>query len=118
MSKLPQATVYQGDTVRLQFQALTPQGSPENLVGCRVRWALSDPGSISSPVLTKSSDEEGDMTIVDAAAGRLIVNIAAGELDTPGQYVQELEITLPSGETYTYGQGPFIVKPAVLPEQA
>lgn len=113
MSKLQITSVYQGDTARLPFEALDAQGAPENLDGCSIRWALSKPEAIDSPVLTKTTDN--GITVTDAAAGRLVVIINAGELDTPGQYVQELEITLPSGETYTYGQGPFIVKAAALP---
>lgn len=116
MSKLQITSVYQGDTARLPFEAQDTTGAPENLEGCSIRWALSKPEAIDSPVLTKTS--ENGILVLDAAAGRLVVTISAGELDTPGQYVQELEITLPSGETYTYGQGPFIVKPTVLPEQA
>ena len=114
MSKLQITAVFQGDSVKLPFEALTDKGAPENLDGCSIRWALSKPEAIDSPVLTKTS--ENGILVLDAAAGRLVVIINAGELDTPGQYVQELEITLPSGETYTYGQGPFIVKPTALPE--
>jgi len=116
MSKLQITAVFQGDSVKLPFEALTDKGAPENLDGCSIRWALSKPEAIDSPVLTKTS--ENGILVLDAAAGRLVVIINAGELDTPGQYVQELEITLPTGETYTYGQGPFIVKATVLPEQA
>lgn len=114
MSKLQITSVYQGDTARLPFEALDTTGAPENLEGCSIRWAMSATDDIGSPVLTKTSDE--GITVLDAEAGRLVVTITAGELDTPGTYTQELEITLPSGDTHTYGQGPLIVKPAVLPE--
>lgn len=113
MSKLPIATVYQGDTARLSFEAQDSTGAPEDLTGCAIRWALSATDDIGTPVLTKASDE--GITVLDAEAGRLVVTITAGELDTPGTYTQELEITLPSGATYTYGQGPLIVKPTALP---
>lgn len=113
MSRLQITSVYQGDTARLPFEAQDTTGAPEDLTGCSIRWALSATDDIASPVLTKTSDE--GILVLDAEAGRLVVVINAGELDTPGTYTQELEITLPSGATYTYGQGPLIVKPTALP---
>lgn len=113
MSKLQITSVYQGDTAQLPFEALDATGAPEDLTNCSIRWAMSATDNIGSPVLTKTSDE--GITVIDAEAGRLVVTITAGELDTPGNYTQELEITLPSGATYTYGQGPLIVKPTALP---
>src|SRR5690606_35377880 len=66
MSKLQITSVYQGDTARLPFEAQDTTGAPENLDGCSIRWALSKPEAIDSPVLTKTS--ENGITIIDAAA--------------------------------------------------
>ena len=113
MSRLPITSVYQGDTARLPFEALDASGSPEDLTECDIRWAMSNPSEMATPVLTKTLGE--GIVVLNAEGGRILVEIAAGELDTPGTYTQELEIPLPSGATYTYGQGPLIVKPTVMP---
>lgn len=116
MSQLPITTVLQGDTVRLPFAVQDYNGAAQDLTGCEIRWGYADLGTSPTPLLTKT-DVDG-VTIADAGAGLLQVNVAAGELDTPGTFTQELEITLPSGPTYTYAQGLLVVKPTVYPEQA
>jgi hypothetical protein len=113
MSQLPITTIYQGDTARLDFEAQEPDGSVRDLTDCEIRWAYSDPADLGTPLLEKT--QEDGITILEAAAGRCAVTIDAGELDTPGTYVHELELTLPSGLTYTYAQGPLIIKPTVYP---
>jgi hypothetical protein len=114
MSQLPITTVYQGDSLRLDFIVQDYDGAPLSLDGCNIRWGMADPTAIDSPILEKS-DEDG-ITVLSASAGRLVVQIAAGELDTPGTYTHELEVTLPSGASHTYAQGPLIVKPTVYPQ--
>jgi len=43
MSKLQITAVFQGDSVKLPFEALDAKGAPENLDGCSIRWALRVP---------------------------------------------------------------------------
>lgn len=112
MTTLAQYAVYQGDTANLDFLVLDSSGEPQDLTNATVRWAMSDPEEIDTPILEKA---EGDgITVTDATAGRCTVTIPAGELDTPGTYVHEIEITI-GGATYTYGQGPLIVRETVYP---
>lgn len=114
MTQLKTHTVYQGDTVVLDFLVLQASGAPQNLSTVTLRWAMSDPDEIDTPILQKS---EGDgIEVTDASAGRCTVTIPAGEIDAPGNYIQELEVELASGATYTFGQGTLIVKPTVYPQ--
>ena len=113
MSALPQYSAYQGDTARLDFLVLDYTGTAQNLATVTLRWALSDPDEMDVPILEKAAGD--GIEITDAAAGLCTVTIPAGELDTPGTFVHELEVTLAGGATYTYGQGPFIVRPTVYP---
>lgn len=114
MTQLKTHTVYQGDTVILDFLVLQASGSPQNLSTVTLRWAMSDPDEIDTPILQKS---EGDgIEVTDASAGRCTVTIPAGEIDTVGNYIHELEVEFANGTTYTYGQGTLIVKPTVYPQ--
>ena len=74
---------------------------------------MSDPDELDTPILEKT--EGAGITITDAAAGRCYVSIAAGDLDTPGTFIHELEGAHTSGASYTYGQGTLIVRPTVYP---
>lgn len=112
MSALPQVAAYQGDTLPLDFLVLDYDGNPQDLTSATIRWAMSDPDEMDTPILEKS--EGSGITVTDATAGRCTVTVPAGELDTPGTYVHELEITI-GGATYTYGQGPLIVRETVYP---
>ena len=116
MSEFKRVECYQGDTVPMGFTVLDYDGTAQNLTSCSIRWGYATYDAQDTPLLVKTQLD--GITILDAAAGRLLVNIDAGELDTPGTYVHELELTLPTGSTYTYGQGIFVVKPAVYPTLA
>lgn len=114
MTALKKYEIYQGDTVVMDFLILQPSGLPQNLSSVTLRWAMSDPDEIDTPILQKS---EGDGIVVTSAAeGRCTVTVPAGEIDTPGNYIHELEVEFSTGSTYTYGQGMLIVKPTVYPQ--
>jgi hypothetical protein len=113
MSRLPQTEIYQGDTAQFDFLVLDTDGSPQDLSTVTLRWAMSDPDELDVPILEKT-DGDG-ITITDAVNGRCVVMVPAGEIATAGTFMQELEVTLSGGATYTYGQGPLIVKPTVYP---
>jgi hypothetical protein len=114
MTVLAIQTIYQGDTANLDFIVQDYDGSVQNLTDCEVRWALSDPADLSTALIEK---EDGDgISVIDAANGRLTVTLTAGDTsELSGTYRHELEITLPSGATYTFAQGPLIIKPTVYP---
>lgn len=105
--------IYQGDSDRLEFRLLDSNGAPEDLTNVTLKWGLSDPDEIDTPILEKT--EGSGITVTDAAEGRCYVTISAGDLDTPGTYTHELEGAHASGATYTYGQGTLIVRPTVFP---
>lgn len=113
MTALPTTTAYQGDTVTLDFLLLADNGSPEDLDDLTLVWALADPDEIDVPILQKTVGS--GITLTSPATGRCQVTISAGDLDTPGTYIHEIEGTTGAGATYTYGQGLLIVKATVLP---
>lgn len=106
MTTLPQYAIYQGDTANLDFLVLNNAGDPQDLSAATVRWAMSDPEELDTPILEKTGGD--GVAITDPTGGRCTVTIPAGELATPGTFIHELEITI-GGATYTYGQGPLIV---------
>ena len=110
---LPIRTAYQGDTVFIDFDIVEPDGSRLDLTGTTVKWSMSDPDNLNSPLLTKTSPTS--ITLLSPTNGVCRVVIDAGDLATPGTYVQEIEVEQTTGVTYTYGQGPLVVKPTVIP---
>jgi hypothetical protein len=114
MSTLPLKTAYQGDTVTIDFVLVEPDGSKLDLsTVSEITWTLASPDDIDTPILEKTTASGIDL--LDPTNGLCRVTIAAGQLDTPGQYVQEIEASFAGGTTYTYGQGPLIVKATVTP---
>lgn len=114
MSTLPLKIIYQGDTALLEFTLVEPNGTKLDLDNAsEITWTMADPDDIDSPLLEKTTSNGVDK--IDANAGLCRVTIPAGELDTPGQFIQEIEASFTGGLTYTYGQGPLIIKPTVTP---
>lgn len=113
MTALPMRSIYQGDTEQIEFLVLDHTGDPQDLTNITLRWAMSDPDELDTPILEKS--EGAGITITDPENGRCYVLIPAGELSTPGTFIHELEGTHSGGATYTYGQGTIIVRPTVYP---
>lgn len=110
-------TLYQGDTCDLPFEVQDHNCAPQDLTGAIIRWALADPANLALPIVQKTIGN--GITTIDAVAGRIIVTLQP--VDTSGlagTYRQELEVTLPSGATYTYAQGPIIIKPTIYPDGA
>jgi hypothetical protein len=114
MSALPLKVFYQGDTATLDFTLLEPNGSKLDLdTVSEITWTMSDPAEIDTPLLEKTT--ASGVAVLDPDKGLCRVTIPAGELDTPGQYVHEIEASFAGGQTYTYGQGPMVVKATVTP---
>ena len=117
MSQLGITTLYQGDTAKLAFAVQAANGSAQSLTGATVRWGYADPDAPATRLLEKTSGDAG-ISVIDESGGLIQVNIDAGELEDAGSYIQELDVTYASGETYTYAQGPFVIKAAVYPIEA
>jgi hypothetical protein len=114
MSNLPLKIAYQGDTVLMDFTLHEPNGAKLDLDTTSViTWSMSAPADLDAVLIEKTTGS--GIEIIDASNGMCRVTIAAGDLDTPGQYVHEIEATFAGGVTYTYGQGPFVVRAAVVP---
>lgn len=112
MSQLQPHCVWEGDTVRLDFLALDHAGTPINPTAVDYTWSLSDPNTLQTPIIQKTSTAAQILTI-DITTGHIAVVIPAGELADPGDYIHELEVTYETGETYTIGQGRLSVFPAI-----
>jgi len=104
-------TMYAGDTLVVNFTVQQPTRQAQDLTDCTIRWAVAR-DRCSGPVLTKTVGS--GITVLNAAQGRCQAKISKGELTEPGQYLHELEVTLPNGDSYTYATGPLVVRPAIL----
>lgn len=76
------ATLYGGD------------GQPANLTGATVRFLMRAPGG--------SLKVNGTATLEDAAGGVVSYTWAAADLDTPGTYDAEWEVTYAGGAKQTF----------------
>lgn len=110
MSRYDFGVIKQGDSVSATFKVQTSAGGAQDLTGATVTWTLSPSTDRATPSLTKTPSISSPAT-----AGRCVLSIAAGELDTAGQFYHELEVILASGDSFTASDGTMIVDPAARP---
>jgi hypothetical protein len=113
MSTVNLGKIFQGDTLQLDFVCQDQDGDPQDLTDCSIKWGLAPSSDMASPIITKTVGS--GVTITGAVTGRCQVLIGQGEINVAGVFFHELEITLPSGSSYTFAQGMVIVMPTVYP---
>jgi hypothetical protein len=89
--------VIAGETWDIPGTLLDANGSPIDLIGATLEWALVDSGG--NPVAITA-----EVTITNAAAGAIWISVGANDtagLD-PGYYNDGLRVTMPRGERSTW----------------
>lgn len=94
---------FAGDTMQITFAVKQADGTPQDLTNCSIVWGVSKARNLTAPILTKSVGN--GVVLLDELNGLLVVTIDKGEIPITGELFQELEITLPSGRSYTFAQG-------------
>lgn len=98
--------IFAGDDTRLEFTVYKPDGTAQDLTGMDIVWGLGDRPT-SSPTLTKSTANTGEIDVVDAANGRFDVILVSS--DTAGLaekvYYHEVELTDANGNEFTVFEG-------------
>jgi len=105
-----------GDTLRARFLVRTPDNSgPQDLTGATVIWRATDmPTKGGVPGAVKVTRTAGaGITLTDIAGGVVDLFVARGLLKWVQNYFHELEVTLPSGESYTPATGQIVAAPAI-----
>ena|SRR3982750_1122964 len=88
-------TIYAGDDTELSMSLFQSDGTtPLDLTGAVVNWALSSAYNVQFPLIEKSSDNPGEVTITDIPGG--LVSVFLVPIDTAdmgGQpYYHEVEV--------------------------
>ena len=89
--------VIAGEPWEIPGSLLDANGSPIDLTGAMLEWALVDSGG--NPVAITA-----EVSITDAAAGAIFISVGANDtagLD-PGYYHDGLRITMARGERFTW----------------
>lgn len=94
--------LYAGDTHTAEFTCEEPDGSAVDLTGCTIRWGYALRATPNTPVATHTTDTI--IRVIDATDGILAVFLSTAGIPA-GNYVHELEVNKPTGETYTYARG-------------
>jgi hypothetical protein len=102
-----------GDSLVITFQVQRSDGSPQDLTSCQIVWGVSRSRDLTAPLITKSNGT--GIIVVDEVSGICTATVNKGELIATGDLFHELEITLPSGRSYTYIQGTINSIPTVYP---
>lgn len=108
-----------GRSLAIDFTCKDEVGDPIDLTDATIRWSIGKLGrrvNSCDRLLTKSSDDEDQIEILDAEAGQITVYIAAGDFKRAGEFTHELEVVLSSGESLTVTQGRFRSKGSLFAE--
>lgn len=104
-----------GDSMEIDFTVQDAAGAALDLSGAVVKWsATKAPGAsnIGTAIVTKTIGS--GITIMDATAGTLKVLIGKGDIQMIGWLFHDLEVTLPSGLSYTVAYGRINALPAII----
>jgi hypothetical protein len=93
--------VKEGDAGSILGQTLKRDGAAVNLTGASVRFVMS-----KSPTSTPKVDAAA--TIVDASAGKVRYTWQAADLNAPGRYIAEWQVTFSGGAIETYPVGGYL----------
>lgn len=109
-------SIYAGDDEELEFTVYKEDGSTQDLTGMTINWGLGG-GPNTSAVLTKSTANTGEITIVGPAAdGRFdVILVPTDTAELAGDiYYHEVELTDSNGKTFTVFDGHLRIKPAMI----
>lgn len=107
----PQIEIVAGDLLEIVFMCTDGAGAALPLAGAVVEWKLSDFDGVKN-VLTYTTPAP-QITIADAAAGKVIVNAPTADL-LAGFYRDQLRVTLAGAtEPDTQAQGLVLLKQAL-----
>lgn len=77
-------------------------GSPVDLTGCSVRFIMRAPGASSAKV-------DAPAVVEDAANGEVAYTWTASDLDTPGTYHAEWQVTFGGGAVQTFPSDQYLI---------
>lgn len=85
--------IYQGDDLALEVTVKNADGTPKDLTGATIRWALHTTNKAAVPKLSKAIST--GIAVTDAAGGVFTVTIARADTAAlkAGVYYHEAEIT-------------------------
>lgn len=98
---------FAGDDGEIEFTVYQADGSTElDLTDMTIEWALGT-GTTDPALLTKSTANTGEITVVNATGGRFDVVLVPGDTDTLGgkAYYHEVELTDVNGKQFTVFSG-------------
>lgn len=87
--------IWAGDGVELTFELLESDGvTPLDITGSTVRWALASVYDIETALITKSSANPGEITIISGEGGVVSIFIDPDDTDMLGgePYYHEVEV--------------------------
>jgi hypothetical protein len=103
------APYYEGDSLDINVNVTTPDGSAKDISGASIRFKVKD--DFGEPALLSDSDSGVSTTITDATAGELTVSLDAGVTDgLADTLVYLVRIQIGSSETTVTTGGFFIRK--------
>lgn len=95
--------VKRGDAgTKIRATLLDRDGSPVDLTGCSVRFIMRAPSAAGAKV-------DAPAAIEDAAAGTVAYTWAASDLDTPGTYHAEWQVTFGAGAVQTFPSDQYLI---------
>jgi hypothetical protein len=107
-------TMYAGDDKRLEVTVLDEDDVAVSLSGAlEIRWKLAK--SPRSTIIASHSIADGNVSIIDAAAGRFNVLIDPADTESlSGLYYHEAELTDSSGNVGTCMAGTVTIRPTLI----
>jgi hypothetical protein len=107
-------TMYAGDDKRLEVTVLDEDGVAVTLAGAQaIKWKLAK--SPRSAVIASHSLVDGNVSVIDAAAGRFNVLIDPADTESlSGLYYHEAELTDSAGNVGTCMAGTVTIRPTLI----
>lgn len=104
-----------GDTHIHEFVCEEPDGTRPNLTGCTIRWGWAARSAPTIPLGTATLESDNPtLRVIDADDGVVALFMSPATIAI-GNYVHELEVNFPTGDTYTYATGRLTIGAALYP---
>lgn len=109
--------IYTGDADELAITVTDEDGDPVDLLNTTVTWAIARNAHTDALI---EKDTDGDVTIVDAAAGELNVDIEPADTRDlrPRTYYHEVELRDQDGDPTTVELDDLEIRQAVIQDDA
>lgn len=93
-----------GDTLTMNYTLNNPDGSAMDLTAATIKWgaALVTNGKFASASVEKTVGD--GITVTNAVAGQISVDVDAGDITAAGLYYHELEVVV-AGQSLTMCKG-------------